>query len=127
MLCVASVTALTLSIIADCSILHHPPSGPVGRAARYTALKCTPKSPRTTFTAVATPPKRSPRSTAPLAQRIALAEADLRDLDGCIAQFDAMVSAATTRGYTSTATALVGRQTASRAAPVAERQQAAGG
>jgi hypothetical protein len=73
------------------------------------------------------PRRRLDRDAAPLAQRIALAQADLRDLDGRIAQLDAMVSAATTRGYTSTATALVGRQTASRAAPVAERQQAAGG
>ena len=65
------------------------------------------------------------RDAAPLTQRIALAEANVRDLDGRIARLDAMVSAGTGRGWTKTAMALVGRQRASRATLVAERQQAA--
>jgi hypothetical protein len=63
----------------------------------------------------------------PLAQRIALAEAEVRDLDGRIAKLDAMVNAATGRGGTKTAMALVGRQSASRAALVRCRASATRG
>jgi hypothetical protein len=65
------------------------------------------------------------RDAAPVAQQIALAQATVADLDARIAQLDQMVKAATGRGWTRTAMALVGRQTASRTALVAERQQAA--
>jgi hypothetical protein len=49
----------------------------------------------------------------------------VRDLDSRIAQLDQMVKAATGRGWTRTAMALVGRQSTSRATLVIERQQAA--
>jgi hypothetical protein len=62
---------------------------------------------------------------APLAQRIAIAEAEVRDLDGRIARLVAMVKAATTRGYTKSAMGLVDDHAKSRAELVAERQQAA--
>jgi hypothetical protein len=62
---------------------------------------------------------------APLAQRIVLAQAAVADLDARIDQLDGMVKAATGRGWTKTAMALVGRQTAARAGLVVERQQAA--
>jgi hypothetical protein len=65
------------------------------------------------------------RDAAPLTQRIALAEAALRDFDGRIAQLDDMVRAATGRGYTRTAMTLVGDQQQARAALVAQRQAAA--
>jgi hypothetical protein len=64
------------------------------------------------------------RDAAPFAQQITLAQATVADLDGQIARLDAMVKTATGRGWTKTAMALVGRQTASRAALVAERQHA---
>jgi hypothetical protein len=66
------------------------------------------------------------RDAAPLAQRIAIAEVAVRDLDGRIAQLDDMVRAATGRGYTKTAMALVGDQSAVRAGLVTQRQIAAG-
>jgi hypothetical protein len=66
------------------------------------------------------------RDAAPIVQQIALAQATVADLDGQIARLDAMVKTATGKGWTRTAMALVGRQAASRAALVAERQQAAG-
>jgi hypothetical protein len=65
------------------------------------------------------------RNAAPIAQRIALAQATVTDLDGQIARLDAMVKTATGKGWTRTAMALVGRQRAARAGLVAERQQAA--
>ncbi len=65
------------------------------------------------------------RDAAPLTQQIALAQATATDLDNRIAQLDAMMKGATARGYTRTAMILVGRQSASRAVLVAERQQAA--
>jgi predicted nucleic acid-binding Zn-ribbon protein len=65
------------------------------------------------------------RDAAPLAQRIAIAEAEVRDLDGRIARLVAMVKAATTRGYTKSAMGLVDDHAKSRAELVAERQQAA--
>jgi hypothetical protein len=65
------------------------------------------------------------RDAAPLTQQIALANSTVQDLDGQIARLDAMVKTATGKGWTRTAMALVGRQTASRAALVADRQQAA--
>jgi hypothetical protein len=66
------------------------------------------------------------RDAAPLAQRIELATPELRDLDGRIVQRDDLVRAATSRGYTRTAMALVGDQAQARAALVAQRQAAAG-
>jgi hypothetical protein len=39
------------------------------------------------------------RDAAPIAQRIALAEADVRDLDGRIAQLDAMVNTVTGHSF----------------------------
>ncbi len=56
------------------------------------------------------------RDAAPLAQRIALAEADVRDLDGRIAQLDAMVSAATPAVATRRATEHLPRRASGRAA-----------
>jgi hypothetical protein len=65
------------------------------------------------------------RDAAPTAQRIALAETAVRDLDGRIVQLDDMVRAATARGYTKTAMALVGDQAKSRSDLVRQRQAAA--
>jgi hypothetical protein len=65
------------------------------------------------------------RNAAPIVQQIALAQATVADFDNRIAQLDSMVKAATGRGWTKTAMALVGRQNAARAGLVAERQQAA--
>jgi hypothetical protein len=64
---------------------------------------------------------------APFAQRIALAGVEVRDPDGRIAQLDAMLNAATGHGWTKTAMALVGRQSASRAALVRRRASATRG
>jgi hypothetical protein len=66
------------------------------------------------------------RDAEPIAQRIALTQATVADLDGQIARLDAVVKTATARGWTKTAMALVGRQSPSRTTLVAERQQAAG-
>jgi hypothetical protein len=58
-------------------------------------------------------------------QWIALAEADVRDLDGRITRLDAMVNAGTARGYTRGAMRLVDDQAKSRADLVVQRQAAA--
>jgi hypothetical protein len=65
------------------------------------------------------------RDAAPIVQRIAEAEAAVQDLDRRILQLDNMVRAATMRGYTRTAMALVADQAKSRAELVTERQSAA--
>jgi hypothetical protein len=65
------------------------------------------------------------RDAAPIAQRIALAEFNVRDLDGQVAELDDMVRAATGRGYTKTAMRLVDGQAKRRADLVAQRQAAA--
>lgn len=65
------------------------------------------------------------RDAIPLAQRVVLADSDVRDLDGRIAQLDAMVNTATGRGSMKTAIALVGRQSTARAALLTEHQRTA--
>jgi hypothetical protein len=61
------------------------------------------------------------RDAAPLTQRIALAEAAVRDLDGRVARLDAIVTAATSRGSVRTAMALVSDQIRARADLVTQR------
>jgi len=62
---------------------------------------------------------------APIEQRITLAESALHDVDGRIAQLDAIVAASTQRGRTLGAMALIGDQSAPRAALVTQRERAA--
>jgi hypothetical protein len=65
------------------------------------------------------------RDAAPLAQRIALAESSVRDLDARVQQLDAIVLAATTRGRTTTAMSLVADQNKLRAELIGQRRAAA--
>lgn len=65
------------------------------------------------------------RDAAPVAQRIALAEAAVRDLDNRIAQLDDMVKVATAHGRTKVAMALVIDQSRGRGDLVAQRRAAA--
>jgi hypothetical protein len=65
------------------------------------------------------------RDAAPLAQRIAIAEVAVRDLDGRIAQLDDMVKVSTVHGRTKTAMALIGDQSVVRADLIRQRQIAA--
>jgi hypothetical protein len=65
------------------------------------------------------------RDAAPVAQRIALAEAAVRDLDGRIAQLDEMVKVATAHGRTKVAMALVSDQSRGRTDLVVQRRTAA--
>lgn len=65
------------------------------------------------------------RDAAPLAQRIALAEAAIQDFDGRIVQLDDMVRASTAHGHTKLAMALMTDQSRSRDELVAQRQAAA--
>jgi hypothetical protein len=71
-------------------------------------------SPDTPYS-IKSPRRRPSIGTPPIARRIALARATVADLDARIGQFDAMVSAATGRGWTKIAIPLVGRQGISRA------------
>jgi hypothetical protein len=65
------------------------------------------------------------REAAPIAQRVALAEAAVRDLDGRIAQLDEIVRVATAHGRTTVAMALVSDQSRGRADLAAQRRAAA--
>jgi hypothetical protein len=65
------------------------------------------------------------RDAAPVAQRIALTESIVRDLDGRIGRLDDIVKAATTRNSVRTAMALVSEQERGRADLVAQRQAVA--
>jgi hypothetical protein len=61
---------------------------------------------------------------APLRQEAAMAETAVQDLDGRIAQLDAMVDAATSRGRSKTAMGLVQDQSHSRAGLDTQREAA---
>jgi hypothetical protein len=65
------------------------------------------------------------RDAAPIAQRIALAETAVRDLDARIAQLDDMVKVATAHGRTKVAMALVSDQSRGRGDLVVQRRAAA--
>jgi hypothetical protein len=61
------------------------------------------------------------RDAAPVAEKIALTESTVHDLDGRIARLDEIVKAATARGNTKAAMALVNEQERSRADLVSQR------
>jgi hypothetical protein len=65
------------------------------------------------------------RDVVAVTQRIALADAAVRDLDGRVARLDAIVTVATSRGSTRTAMALVSDQTRARADLMKQRAAAA--